>query len=187
VTVRNEDNVKVVDLTTNPGTIVAERFIGVQPDTMQLTKTGTLVVGPRGTPAQLALLDTATLTVRFVDLPGHVTTGHQWLSAGDRFTFIAVETPGAIAVVDNEAGRARARVPLSGWAATARGLLRQRGAAAAQRAGEGGDALPGDADVATRCVRIAPGIAWSRARSTRVLPHPPWWGRARASFSSTEA
>lgn len=102
VTVRNEDKVKVVDLTTNPGTIVAERFIGVQPDTMQLTKTGTLVVGLRGIPAQMALMDTAALTVRFVDLPGHVTTGHQGLSAGDRFTFIAVETPGAIAVVDNE-------------------------------------------------------------------------------------
>jgi hypothetical protein len=104
----------VVDLTTNPGTIVAERFIGVQPDTMQLTKTGTLVVGLRGTPAQLALLDTATLTVRFVDLPGHVTTGHQWLSAGDRFTFITVETPGAIAVVDNEQGELVREFPYPG-------------------------------------------------------------------------
>lgn len=102
VTVRNEDTVKVVDLGTDPGTIVAERFIGVQPDTMQLTKTGTLVVGLRGSPARMALMDTATLTVRWVDLPGHTTTGHQWLSAGDRFTFIAVETPGAVSVVDNE-------------------------------------------------------------------------------------
>lgn len=114
VTVRNENKVKVVDLTTNPGTIVAERFIGVQPDTMQLTKTGTLVVGLRGTPAQMALMDTATLTVRWVDLPGHTTTGHQWLSAGDRFTFIAVETPGAIAVVDNEKGELVREFPYPG-------------------------------------------------------------------------
>lgn len=114
VTVRNEDKVKVVDLTTNPATIVAETFIGTQPDTMQLTKTGTLVVGLRGMPARMALMDTATLTVRWVDLPGHTTTGHQWLSAGDRFTFIAVETPGAIAVVDNEKGELVREFPYPG-------------------------------------------------------------------------
>lgn len=114
VTVRNENKVKVVDLTTNPGTIVAEQSIGVQPDTMQLTKTGTLVVGLRGVPAKMALLDTATLTVRTVELPGHTTTGHQWLSAGDRFTFIAVESPGAIAVVDNEKGELVREFPYPG-------------------------------------------------------------------------
>jgi YVTN family beta-propeller protein len=114
VTVRNEDKVKVVDLTTAPARIVAETFIGTQPDTMQLTKTGTLVVGLRGVPARMALMDTATLAVRWVDLPGHVTTGHQWLSAGDRYTFIAVETPGAVAVVDNEKGELVREFPYPG-------------------------------------------------------------------------
>lgn len=79
-----------------------------QPDTLQLTNDSkTLVVGlraaPPGAPARMALIDTETLTTRYVDLPG-TTTGHQWLSANGHYTFIALEmsaAPGAIAVVDN--------------------------------------------------------------------------------------
>jgi YVTN family beta-propeller protein len=113
VSVRNENRLKVVDLETR--TITGSVFIGVEPDTLSLTNDGrTLVVGLRGVPATAALLDTQTLEVRFVDLPGHTTTGHQWLSANGKFAFMAVESPGAIAVIDIEAGQLVREYPYPG-------------------------------------------------------------------------
>ena len=56
----------------------------------------------------MAIMNTGTLAVTTVPLPGR-TTGHQWLSQSDRYTFIAVEGPsaagtgGGLAVVDNVA------------------------------------------------------------------------------------
>jgi hypothetical protein len=55
------------------------------------------------------LLDTDTLQVRFVSFPGYGISGHEWLSANGKYTFIALESlvttkPGAIAVVDNDSG-----------------------------------------------------------------------------------
>jgi DNA-binding beta-propeller fold protein YncE len=110
VTIRNENKVRVVDVSGDEPTLVGETFIGVQPDTMQLTNDGkTLVVGLRSLP-QMALMDTETLTVRFVTFPGYSISGHEWVSANSKFTYIALESldlakPGAIAVVDNAAGR----------------------------------------------------------------------------------
>jgi len=63
-----------------------------------------LVVTLRGTPAQISLLDTDTFAVQIVNIPGHTTTGHHWLSANSKFTFVAVENPAGLAVVDNETG-----------------------------------------------------------------------------------
>lgn len=104
VSIRNENKVRVVDLSGETPVIVGESVVGTQPDTLSLTNDlKTLVVGLRGTPAQMALVDTDTLAVSQVSLPG-TTTGHQWLSANGRFTFIAVESPGGVAVVDNKAG-----------------------------------------------------------------------------------
>ncbi len=65
----------------------------------------TLVVGLRSIP-QLALMDTETLSVRFVTFPGYGISGHEWLSANGKYTFVALEStsvgqPGAIAVRDN--------------------------------------------------------------------------------------
>jgi DNA-binding beta-propeller fold protein YncE len=110
VTVRNENKVRVLDISGDMPTLVGETFIGVQPDTMQLTNDGkTLVVGLRSLP-QMALMDTETLTVRFVTFPGYSISGHEWVSANSKFTYIALESldvakPGAIAVVDNDAAR----------------------------------------------------------------------------------
>lgn len=113
VSVRNENRLKVVDLETR--TITGSVFIGVEPDSLSLTDDAkTLVVGLRGVPATAALLDTRTLDVRFVDLPGHTTTGHQWLSANGRYAFMAVESPGAIAVIDIEAGTLVRQFPYPG-------------------------------------------------------------------------
>jgi YVTN family beta-propeller protein len=108
VSVRNENKVRVLDVSGDAPLVVGETLIGVQPDTLQLTNDGkTLVVGLRSLP-QMALMDTETLTVRPVTFPGYSISGHEWLSANSKFTYIALESldlakPGAIAVVDNDA------------------------------------------------------------------------------------
>ena len=80
VTVRTENVVKVLDLTTAPPVVSATVPIGSQPDTLQLTNDNkTLVVALRGSPAA-TLMDTRTFGTRTVSVAG-TTTGHQWLSA----------------------------------------------------------------------------------------------------------
>ncbi len=114
VTVRREDKVKELDLSDAcPVLTGREALIGVMPDTLQLTNDGrTLVVALRRTPgAQISLMDTDTFAVRVVDIPGHTTTGHHWLSANGKFTFVAVESPGGLVVVDNESGDVIADYP----------------------------------------------------------------------------
>jgi YVTN family beta-propeller protein len=104
VSVRNENKIRIVDVSSDPPVIVGEQVIGTQPDTLQLTNDGDwLIVGLRGTPATMAMLNTRTLAVRAVPLTG-TTTGHQCLSANSKYTFMAVESPGGVAVVDNDAG-----------------------------------------------------------------------------------
>jgi YVTN family beta-propeller protein len=109
VSVRNDNKLRVLDLSGDEPRLAGETFIGVQPDTLQITNDGkTLVVGLRSIP-QMALMDTDTLDVRFVSFPGYGISGHEWLSANGKYTFIALESldttkPGAIAVVDNDSG-----------------------------------------------------------------------------------
>jgi YVTN family beta-propeller protein len=109
VTIRNDDKARVYDVSGDAPELIGETFIGVQPDTMQMTNDGTtLVVGLRSRP-QMALMDTDTLHVRFVTFPDHGISGHEWLSANGKYTFIALENldltkPGAIGVVDNDSG-----------------------------------------------------------------------------------
>ncbi len=103
VTVRTENAVKVVDLTTDPPVVAQTVPIGSQPDTMQLTNDNkTLVVALRGT-AAVTLMDTRTFATRTVPVAG-TTTGHHWLSANGRYTFVAVVgTSGqsGVSVIDN--------------------------------------------------------------------------------------
>src|SRR6266498_1595621 len=109
VSVRNDDRLRVLDVSARQPRLVGETFIGVHPDTLQVTNDGkTLVVGLRSIP-QMALMDTDTLEVRFVSFPSYGISGHEWLSANGAYTFIALEslvttTPGAIAVVENDRG-----------------------------------------------------------------------------------
>jgi YVTN family beta-propeller protein len=119
VSVRREDRIKELDLRGPcPALTGREARVGTQPDTLQLTGDGdTLVVTLRGTPAQIALMDTRSFAVHTVDIPGHSTTGHHWLSADSRFTFVAAESaqgPGSVAVVDNEAAAVVADYPYPG-------------------------------------------------------------------------
>jgi YVTN family beta-propeller protein len=109
VSVRNDNKLRVLDISGDQPRLAGEAFIGVQPDTLQITDDAkTLVVGLRSIP-QLALMDTDTLEVRFVSFPGYGISGHEWLSANGKYTFLALEStnltkPGAIAVVDNDSG-----------------------------------------------------------------------------------
>jgi DNA-binding beta-propeller fold protein YncE len=113
VSVRRENKVKELDLRGDcPVLTGREAVVGAMPDTLRLTNDEkTLIVALRGTPAQISLLDTATFAVQIVNIPGHTTTGHHWLSANGKFTFVAVESPGGLAVVDNEAGAVVADYP----------------------------------------------------------------------------
>jgi DNA-binding beta-propeller fold protein YncE len=106
VSVRGENKVKELDLRGRcPALTGGEAVVGTQPDTLQLTPDRhTLVVTLRGTPAQISLLDTGTFAVRMVSLPGHTTTGHHWLSGDGSLSFVAVESPAGLVVVDNHTG-----------------------------------------------------------------------------------
>ena len=106
VSVRRENKVKELDLGGEcPVLTGREAVVGTMPDTLRLTNDGqTLVVTLRGNPAQITLLDTHSFATQIVTIPGHATTGHHWLSANGRYTFVAVETPGGLAVVDNDTG-----------------------------------------------------------------------------------
>lgn len=118
VTVRNENKIKEVDLTV-PRLTGREAYIGVQPDTIQLTPDQTtLVVALRGTPAQVSLVKATTpaLLVTTVTVPGS-TAGHQWLSRTGRYTFVATEgTAGeaGLSVIDNVTARPVAHHPYPG-------------------------------------------------------------------------
>jgi DNA-binding beta-propeller fold protein YncE len=104
VSVRNENAIKVIDLSGHLPVVQAVVPIGEMPDTLQLTKDGeTLVVGLRGVP-QLAFMDTHTLAVRPVKVDGHGISGHEWLSRDGKVTFIALESPGSLAAIDTETG-----------------------------------------------------------------------------------
>ena len=53
----------------------------------------------RDTPAKVTLVDTDTFTARIVTIPGHTSTGHHWLSANGKYSFVGVENPAGIAPV----------------------------------------------------------------------------------------
>jgi YVTN family beta-propeller protein len=105
VSVRNDDVIRVYNVRRNPPVLIGQAEAQFRPDTLSLTKDRrTLIVGLRGTPARMAFIDTRHLTTQYLELPG-TTTGHQWLTRNSRYTFIALESPGAVGVVDNRARR----------------------------------------------------------------------------------
>lgn len=129
VSVRNENKIRVVDVSGALPVVLGDAEAANQPDTLSLASNGaTLVVGLRASPtgqARMALIDTRTLATAYVELPGHTTTGHQWLSANGRFTFMAVESPGAVAVVDNVSGTRVTEYPYPGGGTRPHGVFYQ--------------------------------------------------------------
>jgi DNA-binding beta-propeller fold protein YncE len=105
VSCRGGNALRVVDLERRQ--IVETIGLGPAPDTLRLSANEKLMtVGLRGTPAQVAIVDTATLDYEVVTIGGTGTiAGHQWTSPNGRFTFAAFEGPGAgVAVIDHEDG-----------------------------------------------------------------------------------
>jgi DNA-binding beta-propeller fold protein YncE len=92
---------QVVDLTQRE--IVGSVALGPLPDTLRLSANEKLLtVGLRGSPAQVAIVDTATFDFDLVTIGGAGTVaGHQWTSPSGRFTFAAFEGADAgVAVID---------------------------------------------------------------------------------------
>lgn len=96
---------RIVDLEQHE--IVASIVLGPLPDTLRLSADEKLLtVGLRGSPAQVAIVDTTTFDVETVTIGGAGTVaGHQWTSPSGRFTFAAFEGTGAgVAVIDHDLG-----------------------------------------------------------------------------------
>jgi DNA-binding beta-propeller fold protein YncE len=105
VSCRAGNALRIVDLERQE--ITATIPLGPTPDTLRLSANEKLLtVGLRGTPAQVAVLDTATLTLEIVTIGGPGTiAGHQWTSPNGHYTFAAFEGPEAgLAVIDHEQG-----------------------------------------------------------------------------------
>jgi YVTN family beta-propeller protein len=104
VSVRNENKLKLIDLETR--TIVDEINVGSMPDTLRLTPDGKqVVVTLRGMPAQISLVNVfKELSAQLVTISPGTVTGHHWLSQNGQYSFVAVENPGSLAVVDNRTG-----------------------------------------------------------------------------------
>ena len=110
VSCRAASELRVVDLEQR--TITATVPLGPFPDTLQLSKNERqLTVGLRGTPAQVAVVDSRSLTSEVVTIAGMATiAGHQWTSPNGHITFAAFEGPGAgVAVIDHRAGNSIVR------------------------------------------------------------------------------
>ena len=102
---RSASELRVVDLARH--LVTATVPLGPMPDTLQLSENEMeLTVGLRGTPAQVAVVNTRTLTSELVTIGGAGTiAGHQWTSPNGRITFAAFEGPGAgVAVIDHRRG-----------------------------------------------------------------------------------
>jgi DNA-binding beta-propeller fold protein YncE len=93
----------VVDLERQE--IVRSIALGPLPDSLRLSASEKLLtVGLRGTPAQVAIVDTEMFDYDIVTIGGTGTiAGHQWTSPNGHVTFAAFEGPGAgVAVIDHE-------------------------------------------------------------------------------------
>jgi YVTN family beta-propeller protein len=112
LSVRNEDEVHVLDLSGRR--VVREVSVGDQPDTLQLSPDERfLVVALRSTPAEVDVIDLRSFAVSKVVLAARL-AGHNWLSANGRYTFVSLEDPASVAVIDHRTQRVVATWPYPG-------------------------------------------------------------------------
>ena len=107
VSCRAGNALRAVDLERRE--IIGTIALGPAPDSLQLSANEkVLTVGLRGTPAQVAIVDTETFDFDLVTIGGTGTiAGHQWTSANGHFTFAAFEGPAAgVAVIDHKQSNA---------------------------------------------------------------------------------
>jgi YVTN family beta-propeller protein len=113
LSVRNDDEVEVLDLAARQ---VTRRIpVGDQPDTVQLSPDEqTLVVALRGTPAEVDVINLRSFAVSKILFPAERLAGHNWLSANGRYTFVSLDDPGAVGVIDHRTNSIVATWPYPG-------------------------------------------------------------------------
>jgi PQQ-like domain len=107
VSCRAGNALRVVDLERRE--IIRTIALAPLPDSLRLSANEKLLtVGLRGTPAQMAIVDTETFAYDLVTIGGTGTiAGHQRTSPNGHFTFAAFEGPGAgVAVIDHKQNNA---------------------------------------------------------------------------------
>ena len=113
MSIRNEDEVDEIDLSTRQ--IVRRIPVGDQPDTIQIAPDESfLVVALRGTPAEVDVVNLKTFAVAKVVFTGFGLTGHNWLSANGRYTFVSLDNPGGVGVIDHRTNSIVATWPYPG-------------------------------------------------------------------------
>src|SRR4029450_6165500 len=89
--------------------------VGDQPDTVQLSPDEqTLIVALRTTPAEVDVIDLRSFAVSKVIFPGERLAGHNWLSANGRYTFVSLDDPGTVGVIDHRTNSVVATWPYPG-------------------------------------------------------------------------
>jgi YVTN family beta-propeller protein len=110
---RNDDELDVIDLVAH--TLTRKIQVGDQPDTIQIAPDESfLVLALRGTPAEVDVIDLHTFAVSKIVFPGVRIAGHNWLSANGRYTFVSLDDPGGVGVIDHRTGSTVATWPYPG-------------------------------------------------------------------------
>ena len=100
LSVRNEDEIDQIDLADRK--VVREIPVGDQPDTIQIAPDESfLVVALRATPAEVDVVNLRTYAVKKIVFTGVRVAGHNWLSANGRYTFVSLDDPGGVGVIDH--------------------------------------------------------------------------------------
>jgi YVTN family beta-propeller protein len=100
LSVRNLDEIDVIDLVARQ--VVRKIPVGDQPDTVQIAPDESfLVVALRATPAEVDVIDLRSFSVSKVVFAGERLAGHNWLSANGRYTYVSLDDPGGVGVIDH--------------------------------------------------------------------------------------
>lgn len=113
LSVRNLDEIDVIDLVAR--TVVRRIPVGDQPDTVQIASDESfLVLALRATPAEVDVINLRTFAVSKIVFTGVRLTGHNWLSANGRYTFVSLDDPGGVGVIDHRTNSVIATWPYPG-------------------------------------------------------------------------
>jgi YVTN family beta-propeller protein len=142
LSVRNLDEIDMIDLVARQ--VVRKIPVGDQPDTVQIAPDESfLVVALRATPAEVDVIDLRSFSVSKVVFTGVRLAGHNWLSANGRYSYVSLDDPGGVGVIDHgrtpssESGRIQAAARCTGCSTT----THERPAAPGCRSGRVGPPL----------------------------------------------
>jgi YVTN family beta-propeller protein len=113
LSVRNLDEIDVIDLVARQ--VVRKIPVGDQPDTAQIAPDESfLVVALRATPAEVDVIDLRSFSVSKVVFTGVRLAGHNWLSANGRYSYVSLDDPGGVGVIDHRTNSIVATWPYPG-------------------------------------------------------------------------